>query len=112
MCSAVLEFNSGKAALYRVPKHLGLEAGAFMLNYRLAADCDRIANISRKSTEKVKKRRKKLRAIKRAMRIKRRKRKEQIPMHQGHIRGLLTVDELCTAVFQRRILGVFFNFKT
>ena len=70
MCSAVLEFNSGKAALYRVPKHLGLEAGAFMLNYRLAADCDRIANISRKSTEKVKKRRKKLRAIKRAMRIK------------------------------------------
>ena len=35
-----------------------------MLKHALASDCDRVANISRKSTEKVNKRRKRLRAIK------------------------------------------------
>ena len=64
VCSAVIEFNSGKAALCRVAKHLGLKTGEFMLKNTLAADSDRIANMNRKSTDNVKKRSMKLGAIK------------------------------------------------
>jgi len=64
VCSAVIDFNNGKHGICKVAEELGLEVGSLMMNRALDADRERILNIKRKSTCKVKKARKKLRAIK------------------------------------------------
>ena len=62
--SAILYFNDGCEGINRVFKALGFQPGAHTLNLASEIDHRRIRNMKRKSTEKVKKRRKQLRSIK------------------------------------------------
>ena len=63
VCSAVIDFNEGKLGICQVAKELGLECGRFMVNLAMEADKPRVKGMTRKSSEKDKKRRKKWRAV-------------------------------------------------
>ena len=61
--SAVIDFNDGQTGLCKVAEEIGLNCGKFMIDGAIKADNERINNITRKSSEIEKKRRKKSRAI-------------------------------------------------
>ena len=61
--SAVMDFNDEKFGIGKVAEHLGLELGSSMISRIMVIDRERIANVTRKSTTRSKRKRKKLRAI-------------------------------------------------
>ena len=62
--SAIIEFNEGKSGKQKVIKALGMSTGMFTMKGCSRMDTMRISNSVRKSAEKIKKRRKQLRAKK------------------------------------------------
>ena len=63
MASAIIEFNEGACYVIKIMEKLGMEKGYFVNKLTKSRDIQRIKNMSRHSSEKVKKRRRKLRAI-------------------------------------------------
>ena len=61
--SALIEFNDGQLGICKVAEKLGLSSSFFLINRSYKEDKISITESTRKSTEKVKERRKKLRAI-------------------------------------------------
>ena len=62
--SAVLYFNDGCKGLKRIFQRLGIKNGVYTMKLGAEVDQHRVCNMNRKSTQRVKRRRKQLRSIK------------------------------------------------
>ena len=70
VCSTVIDFNEGKLGICQVAREFGLEYVRFMVNLGTEADKSSFKGITRKSSEKDKKRRKNLRVLRRVFEYK------------------------------------------